>query len=213
MTEKLAIVFSGSAQLVSELAAERPPAERYEVAVAARYPESDRYPGRPGVTGVLLVTRERIDDNFAGTALAHCARAASVVAAYRLEERMQWDYERTWSGHRTPGMKQLSFLVRADGMSRDAFAGHWHDVHAPLARKHHPTIWRYVQDVVLERLTDDSPEIDGLAELSYRSYEDWRDRKYDSDEGQAVIVADIPRFIDTAASWHVLGHEHVYEEG
>jgi uncharacterized protein (TIGR02118 family) len=207
LTEKLAIVLRAAVP-VESLVALSEAVSRAEVDVAVSYPESDRYPGRDGVTAAMLLTVTAVNAMLVESAVEACGRSA-VIAAYRLEERQQWDYNRTWTGTRTPGMKQVSFISRAPGITRTAFATHWRDVHAKLAAKHHPSIWRYVQNVLIEPLTPDAPSIDGIAELSYRSYEDWRDRKYDSLEGQAIVAADVATFMDAQASWHLLGHEHV----
>jgi uncharacterized protein (TIGR02118 family) len=207
---KLVVVLRGPADVLVELGAPRnSAASRYEVDVAQSYPESIRYPSRAGITGVVLVTAGSSDAELLAITTAACGGKDAVAAAYSVEERLHWDYERTWNGPQTPGLKQVSFLSRADGLTRARFAEHWRTVHAPLASKHHPTIWRYVQNVVIEPLTEGAPKLDGVAELSYRSYEDWRDRKYDSPEGQAIITADLPRFINAASAWHVLAHEYV----
>lgn len=208
--EKLVVVLRGPADKLVETSPTRDAAgARYEVDLTQSYPESERYPSRPGVTGVVMIAADPVGDELVATTIEACGGEQSILGAWRLTEAIQWDYEQSWSGTQTPGMKQISFLTRAAGLTRSQFAAHWQEIHAPLASKHHPTIWRYVQNVLVERLTADAPEIDGVAELSYRSYEDWRDRKYDSPEGQTIITADIPRFIDTTSAWHVLAHEHV----
>jgi uncharacterized protein (TIGR02118 family) len=208
LTEKLALVLAGPAPARPGPEALPPGTSRYEISLAERYPESSRYPTREGVTGVVLITAGHLDEGL----LEAAARDSTLLGAYRLEERIQWDYERTWHEPRTPGMKQISFVRRKTGLTREEFAAHWNDVHAPLAVKHHPTISRYVQNVLISPLIDGSPEIDGVAELSYLAYEDWRDRKFDSDDGQAVITADIARFLEPGTAWHVLAHEYVLAE-
>jgi uncharacterized protein (TIGR02118 family) len=211
--EKLVVALRKPAEALAEAAIRDAAVTRYEVDVAQSYPESDRYPSRPGVTGVLMIAADSVGPDLVTSTIEACGGEQSIVGAWRLTEAIQWDYEQSWSGARTPGMKQISFLQRTSELTRTQFATHWRDVHSPLASKHHPTIWRYVQNVAVERLTGDGPEVDGIAELSYRSYEDWRDRKYDSPEGQAVITADVVRFIDLTSAWHVLAHEHVLAPG
>jgi uncharacterized protein (TIGR02118 family) len=163
------------------------------------------YPIRSGVASVVTLQVDSLDDT-----LLERVFGSARIEAYEVEERLQWDYERTWPlGEVTPGVKQVSFLRRLDGLTPPAFADHWVNAHAPLAARHHPTIWRYVQNVVVQRLTPDAPGLDGIAELTFRSFEDWRDRKYDSPEGQAIIAADIARFIDRQTLTHVLARERV----
>jgi uncharacterized protein (TIGR02118 family) len=132
------------------------------------------------------------------------------VTAYLVDERVQWDYERDWpDGEPSPGVKQLSFVRRLPSLTRDEFAAHWNDVHAPLARVHHPGIWRYVQNVVVEPLTPDAPELDGVAELHFRTVDDLRDRMYDSEDGKARIRADVKTFIDVPAGWRMMATERI----
>jgi uncharacterized protein (TIGR02118 family) len=125
--------------------------------------------------------------------------ALDVAEAYCVEPRMQWDI-----GDAT--VTRISFVRRASGLTRDEFAHHWSERHAPLARVHHPGICRYVQNVVVEALTPDAPEIDGIAELGFASLADLRERMYDSPEGQQIIREDVLRFIDLGrgAGWRMV---------
>ena len=117
--------------------------------------------------------------------------------AYRVDERAQWD-----RGGET--VVRIAFVRRAAGMSREEFAEHWTSVHAPLARKHHPTLVRYVQNVVIEPVTPGAPEVDGIAELGFRSLRDVHERMYDSPAGAEIIRRDIQRFLDVPAGWRML---------
>lgn len=130
------------------------------------------------------------------------------VTAYAVDERVRIDYDRDWpDGTPSPGPRRLSFVLRAAGISRDDMARHWGDVHLPLARVHHPAIWRYVQNVVVERLTPDTPDVDGIAELHFHTVDDLRNRFYDSDEGQRIIGEDVARFLDRSKGWRMLAEE------
>jgi uncharacterized protein (TIGR02118 family) len=119
------------------------------------------------------------------------------VEAYRVDERVQWDRE-------PATVTRISFVRRAPGLTRAEMARHWTEVHAPLARVHHPGISRYVQNVVVEPLTPSAPEVDGIAELGFASLDDFRHRMYDSPEGQQVIATDVRRFLDVGAGWRML---------
>jgi uncharacterized protein (TIGR02118 family) len=114
------------------------------------------------------------------------------------------DERRQWSSDTPPAVTRLSFLHRASSMSRDDFGVYWRDVHAPLARRHHPNVVRYVQNVVVQRLTPETPEVDGIAELSFVDVADMEERRYDSDEGRRVISDDVRRFINLSAGWSLL---------
>jgi uncharacterized protein (TIGR02118 family) len=119
------------------------------------------------------------------------------VEAYAVDERVQWD-----RGGET--VTRVSFVRRAHGLSHEEFADHWTRVHAPLARKHHPTLRRYVQNVVVESVTAGAPEVDGIAELGFRNLKDVHDRMYDSPAGAEIIRRDIQRFLDVPAGWRML---------
>lgn len=124
--------------------------------------------------------------------------------AWEVDERPQWD-----DAPHEAGIKRVIFIHRLPTISRDAFAAHWSDDHTPLARKHHPALRRYVQNVVVSRLTDDAPDIDGIAELSFASVDDMRNRMFDSEEGQAIIAADVATFIDLKAGSRVVVAEQL----
>ncbi|MGH3577368.1 MAG: EthD domain-containing protein [Mycobacterium sp.] len=132
------------------------------------------------------------------------------IDAWLVDQRLQWDYERDWpDGTVSPGLKRMSFVQRRPGLTREQFADHWTNRHAPLAKKHHPGVWRYAQNVVIRPLTSGAADLDGVAELSFRTDDDMRHRTYDSAEGREVIAADVKRFIDLPAGWRVLADEHV----
>ena len=101
------------------------------------------------------------------------ASFVSAVAGYHVSETVQRDYDRDWpDGARSTGVKMIMPLRRADGLSKEQFADHWLRVHAPLALEHVPGIWRYVTNVVIEPVSPDAPEIDGIVEVHRRSEAD-----------------------------------------
>jgi uncharacterized protein (TIGR02118 family) len=147
-------------------------------------PTEEGVTGRVGVAAIAVFRSE-------GTPIPRGAEA------YRVEERVLWD--------RDPSLiTRISFVTRAEGLSHEEFANHWAEVHVPLARVHHPGLARYVQNVVVEKLTPDAPDVDGIAELGFASLEDFRERMYDSAEGRDIIAADVREFIDLAAGWRML---------
>jgi uncharacterized protein (TIGR02118 family) len=117
--------------------------------------------------------------------------------AYLVDERLQWD---DGAGEVT----QLSFVRRAAGLDRDVFARHWSEIHAPLARVHHPKVVRYAQHVVMDALTPGAPEVDGIAELTFTTLEDCRSNRYDTPEGQRIISEDVARFLNIGAGWRTV---------
>jgi uncharacterized protein (TIGR02118 family) len=135
------------------------------------------------------------------------------VGVYHVEEIVQRDYERTWpSGTRSPGFKMIAFLHRRPDLTPEAFRKHWRDNHGPLAVARQPGFWRYVQNHLVERLTDESPDFDGFGEIHYRTVDDALTKSYDSEEGQRLIWEDVARFLDyersptlTTNEWLVAG--------
>jgi len=96
-------------------------------------------------------------------------------------------------------MLKISFLCRRrPGITREQYAAFVLDGHAPLALKHHPTLLRYVINIA-EGKPDGGPEIDSLPALYFASLEDYRERLYDSPEGQAIIRRDVERFMSGGA--------------
>jgi uncharacterized protein (TIGR02118 family) len=111
---------------------------------------------------------------------------------------VQKDYSRNWAtGDRSPGIKGVFMVTRRPDLTREAFAKHWHEGHAPLARKHHIGLARYVQNVSLGPLTVGAPDYDGFATLHFLTADDMRERYYDSPQGFEIIAADVRRFIGT----------------
>lgn len=136
-----------------------------------------------------------------------------VRQAWLAEPVLAWDYARDWPlGELSPGVKRVAFIRRAGGLDRAQFATHWRERHTPIARRHHPTLWRYCQNVVRDVLVDrvgDAGATDGISELSFRSLEDMTERMYDSEEGRRIAAADIASFLDAAAGWRVLARERI----
>jgi uncharacterized protein (TIGR02118 family) len=152
-------------------------------------------PVAEGVTGRL----ERV------AAIAVMRRDAPLPAgaeAYRVDERPQWDR----GGEK---VTRVAFVRRAAGLTQEEFADHWTNVHAPLARKHHPVLVRYVQNIVVENVTPDAPEVDGVAELGFRTLRDVHQRMYDSPAGAEIIRRDVRRFLDVPAGWRMLAQRQL----
>ena len=139
------------------------------------------------VTAVVFVWGEPADGAFAGLD----------VDGYVVDERVQWENAR-------PGIERIVFIKRLPSLSHEEFADHWLTRHTPLARRHHPRMCRYVQNLVTGTITPGAPEVDGVAELGFASRADLEQRMYDSPRGRDVIAADVARFIDVPAGWRVL---------
>jgi uncharacterized protein (TIGR02118 family) len=121
---------------------------------------------------------------------------AREVNVFRVDPNYVVTWERTWpDGEYAPGVKYVSFVRRAEALSHQQFARHWAEVHAPIALEHHVGLADYTQNVVRATYTPGGAGIDGVAELRFRTRADFADRFYDSDEGKAIIRADVKTFI------------------
>jgi uncharacterized protein (TIGR02118 family) len=117
---------------------------------------------------------------------------------YAVSERVQLDHARTWAvGQRSPGVKVIYLTRRPAGLDAREAARLWRE-HAPLARRHHAGMSRYVQNGVIEALTPGAPVVHGIAELHFPTMEDLEQRMYDSPAGRAVIAADAARLVAEA---------------
>jgi uncharacterized protein (TIGR02118 family) len=132
-----------------------------------------------------------------------------LTGAYRVDEVVQLDYQRTWTqGTVSPGIKQLVFIKRRPELSHGEYSDHWRNTHGPLALAHHG-FWRYVQDHVTERLTGTTPELDGIAELHFREARDMIDRMYLSEEGMRLILDDVRSFVSLPDLTMLVTKEHL----
>jgi uncharacterized protein (TIGR02118 family) len=104
-------------------------------------------------------------------------------------------------------IKMVSFVTRAEHLSHEQFVRHWTEVHAPLARRHHAGLAEYTQNVVRRAYTPGGAGIDGIAELRFRSRDEFEHRFYDSDQGRDIIRRDVQQFIARPSGQAALMHE------
>ena len=133
---------------------------------------------------------------------------SATVVGYSVKESVKIDYQRTWPDTvSSPGVRRISFLNAAAGLTRAEMATHWNEVHWPIARKHHQTLWRYVQNVVINPLTKDAPDVDAIAELHFRNESDLNERFYDSEKSRTIVANDVNNFLDRESGWRILAQE------
>jgi hypothetical protein len=104
----------------------------------------------------------------------------------------------------------LFLCARRAGLSREAYAHHLLERHAPLALRHHPTLRGYALYVVGEAV-DGAPPIDSVNALAFESLEDFETRLYDSPEGEKLVTEDHARFLGGASGY--AGRLHVHKAG
>jgi uncharacterized protein (TIGR02118 family) len=126
---------------------------------------------------------------------------ARLVGAYRANEIVKADYQRSWAdGDPSPGVTLLCFVRRKPDITPEAYSDHWRDNHGPLALRRQPGFWRYVQNHVIEYLTTETPDFDGIGELHFRTAQSVLDDMFDSPEGQQEIMDDTFRFMSHEGS-------------
>ena len=103
-------------------------------------------------------------------------------------------------------MRKLVFLCRRrPDLTHERYAELLLRGHVPLALRHHPTMRKYVVNVV-ERLRSGAESLDSIGELTFDSLDDFRDRLYDSDEGRRVIERDVAGFMGGAHAYVTTEH-------
>jgi uncharacterized protein (TIGR02118 family) len=108
-------------------------------------------------------------------------------------------------------IKAISFLKRKPGISREEFARHYEEVHAPLAMKHFP-FKRYVRNYVIGDPDADVPGFDCITEVWFETMEDCEAAaEFSMSEDYKVISDDEEKFMDRSSIVAFLVEEMVSE--
>lgn len=100
-----------------------------------------------------------------------------------------------------PGMVKLIFLCRRrPDITHERYVDRLLQGHVPIALRHHPTLRRYTVNIV-ERGPDSEAALDSIGELSFDSLADYRERLYDSPEGERVVGRDVAGFMGGADAY------------
>jgi uncharacterized protein (TIGR02118 family) len=103
-------------------------------------------------------------------------------------------------------MPKLVFLCRRrPDLTHERYAELLLVGHVPLALRHHPTMRKYVVNLV-EGLRAGAEPLDSIGELTFDSLDDFRERLYDSDEGRRVIERDVAGFMGGAHAYVTTEH-------
>ena len=107
-------------------------------------------------------------------------------------------------------VKSIALISRKSSISREEFAKHYEEVHAPLALKHLPMIKRYLRNHVVDIPGAEGPDFDCVTEFWFDSMEDALKvvEFVQSDAGQ-VIRDDEDKFLDRDKSVFFLVDERV----
>lgn len=77
--------------------------------------------------------------------------------------------------------------------------------HVPIALRHHPSMRRYSVNIVEQRPPGEE-EIDSVGELWFDSLADYRERLYDSAEGERIVQRDVAGFLGGAHAYATTEH-------
>jgi uncharacterized protein (TIGR02118 family) len=103
-------------------------------------------------------------------------------------------------------MVKLIFLCRRrPDIDHERYAELLLEGHVPIALRHHPTLRKYVVNVV-EQNPSGGEELDSIGELWFASLEDFRQRLYDSPAGEEIVHADVARFLGGAHAYATTEH-------
>jgi uncharacterized protein (TIGR02118 family) len=149
--------------------------------------------------------RNRLYDSPQGEEIVHrdVARFMGGAHSYATTEHVHKSFHTGQPGRRSAGVKLICPIRRLAGMIHAELVDHWLLRHVPLALKHHPGLSKYVTNVVDQRLSDDGPDWDGIAELHFASQRDFEEGMFDSAAGERAIRDDMARFIDHTTAYFV----------
>jgi len=98
-------------------------------------------------------------------------------------------------------MVKLIFLCRRrPDITHERYAELLLGGHVPIALKHHPTMRRYTVNLV-ERGPESEAPLDSIGELSFDTLSNFRQRLYDSPEGERIVARDVARFMGGAHAY------------
>ena len=134
-------------------------------------------------------------------AAAALRQRAARVELWRVEECRQKPYLRDWpQGAPTPGFGMVALMRKVPDKTREECQRYWVERHTGLALRVHQGMCGYVQNVVKEALTPGGADVIGIAELQFRTREDFTERMYVPPEARAEIYTDVPKFASLADS-------------
>jgi len=101
-------------------------------------------------------------------------------------------------GEQVPGFKLIVFSYRLAHIDRKTFEDKYRNEHTPKVAVHCPGIGTYQQNFVQRQLHGDILEVDGVAEMNFRTAEDFTERFHANAESGAFIRAGAATFMDNS---------------
>ena len=186
-----------------------PTMRRYTVNIVERSPAGEAALDSIGELSFDTLTdfRERLYDSAQGEKIVgrDVAGFMGGAHAYATTEVVQKASVERPLGQRAAGLKLFCPVRRRSDLSHAQFVEHWQTVHVPLALAHHPHMLRYVTNLVDATLSPDAPDWDGFAEITLATP---TSPMFGSSEGEALIRADIARFIGHTFAYAVAEYVH-----
>jgi hypothetical protein len=125
-------------------------------------------------------------------------------AGYLVVESVYDDYgtteyagPRDWpDGERSPGVLTVALIHRPAGLGYAEWIKAWHGTQSPLSAELQPRT-RYVRNEVVRAVTDDAPEVHGIAEEAWASAETVADPMlfFNSGGDPAVMQANVEKML------------------
>ena len=174
--------------------------------LALHLPEPEYDPKNSGLNAAMVCLSGDLD---LGAVLQKLKNSGAQVIS-EVSERRYWDFERSWPDmDPSPGVSRITFAVKKKGLSVKKFSKHW-EAHSKIAREHHPTLWRYTQNIVTQNYLNLSDlSFDGVAELHFRSYVDMTEKMYLNSESQKIVFADVEQFMDIKAGNRIFATQYI----
>lgn len=117
----------------------------------------------------------------------------------------------TAPGEKSPWIKRLGLMRKAEGMRDQDFFGYWKEIHGPKAFRIHNTA-RYEQNQLVRPLKEGPEKWQGLADLYYWNIDAFQYGHFSFPGAQQVIAEDVAQFQD---KWLALpyGEEYIMKRG
>ncbi len=102
-------------------------------------------------------------------------------------------------------VKMIFLCHRRSDISHERYVELLIGGHVPIALRHHPTMRRYVVNIVAHVPAGAEP-LDSIGELSFDTLAEFRERLYDSPEGEKIVQRDVAGFMGGAAAYATTEH-------
>jgi len=127
------------------------------------------------------------------------AEGFRLIGAYSVTEYMVRElYTCRPTGIRSPEVKRIALLTRPEGKSHADAMQYWITQHPLFCFRHHTGMAAYSQYHINQRLTPDSPELDGFPILSYWNADAFRYGHFSREDTKDLMMEDCRGFRSTS---------------